>query len=334
MVEYKCEKCNKIFSKKSTYVNHGKRKTSCIKDENVILNDIVNRHKCLYCNNDFSRIDILKNHMKLCEKAKEEMENKDKEIIQLKKENKKIKNKNDERIDKFLKHIESLEKENKDLKKQVKKYSEALTNLIPNTNNININITNNNNNVNLYGFGKEDWKSIDPKYFVEPMSNNKIKSEDIFKKITENIYFNPKYPEYHNIQMSSNPKYCLVYNQKGWIPEKIVIINRLIENVIKFCREKHHEINTDDFSKIIFDEKLENVKDNMVHVDNLEKVCPKEDDKSMSSDEEYVYYQNSKTKKLREFYDYVYGEIKKLLENQHINISEIKDLDKDIFIKS
>ena len=36
--------------------------------------------------------------------------------------------------------------------------------------------------------------------------------------MTENIHFNSKYPEFHNVYISNmNQKYAMVYNGKGWI---------------------------------------------------------------------------------------------------------------------
>lgn len=40
MVEHVCEKCNKSFNKKSTYINHLKRKTSCVAYEIKELNEL------------------------------------------------------------------------------------------------------------------------------------------------------------------------------------------------------------------------------------------------------------------------------------------------------
>jgi hypothetical protein len=56
MVEYKCDKCEKTFDKKSHYDYHINRKNPCDKVEPI----------CEYCDKKFSRKDNLKTHMNKC----------------------------------------------------------------------------------------------------------------------------------------------------------------------------------------------------------------------------------------------------------------------------
>jgi hypothetical protein len=58
MVEYKCEKCEKIFNKKSNYITHINKKNPCNEDGT----------ECKYCQRIYSRKDYLKKHMELCKK--------------------------------------------------------------------------------------------------------------------------------------------------------------------------------------------------------------------------------------------------------------------------
>jgi hypothetical protein len=56
MVEHICEKCNKVFNKKSTFMDHINRKNPCT-DTGT---------QCKYCEREFSRRDYLKVHMEKC----------------------------------------------------------------------------------------------------------------------------------------------------------------------------------------------------------------------------------------------------------------------------
>jgi hypothetical protein len=56
MVEHICDKCQKVFDKKSTFVKHINRKNPC--NENSL--------ECNYCDKEFTRKDNLKVHMNKC----------------------------------------------------------------------------------------------------------------------------------------------------------------------------------------------------------------------------------------------------------------------------
>jgi len=57
MVVYTCDSCNREFHKKSTYIKHINRKTTCIESERNY-----NRLECIYCHKSYSRLDVLKRH--------------------------------------------------------------------------------------------------------------------------------------------------------------------------------------------------------------------------------------------------------------------------------
>lgn len=62
MVEYTCKKCQKKFDKKTNYLKHINRKTSCIKNNKSESN------KCEFCETCYSRKDSLKRHLAICKK--------------------------------------------------------------------------------------------------------------------------------------------------------------------------------------------------------------------------------------------------------------------------
>lgn len=98
MVEHICEKCNKIFYKKSSYINHINRKIKCnqrlekIVAKSYNLNNYqtnkmpenlenlysmcLEQKKCMYCNNIYSSKSSVINHIKNhCKKIKDVIKN-------------------------------------------------------------------------------------------------------------------------------------------------------------------------------------------------------------------------------------------------------------------
>ena len=73
-MSFVCEKCDKIFKKKSTFINHINRKTSCVKEDRKNADKKI----CIYCNKIYTRQDRLNNHMLIC---KEKLENEKLKII-------------------------------------------------------------------------------------------------------------------------------------------------------------------------------------------------------------------------------------------------------------
>ncbi len=120
-------------------------------------------------------------------------------------------------------------------------------NNISNINNVNNNINNVNNlNINvlpikLVGFGEEDLDKIKLKYFLDPTT--KKSGKHCIINLTENIHFNPEYPEYQNIYISDiNREKYMVFNGKEWILKKNTILYDVLENLFKFCRLKYEEV--------------------------------------------------------------------------------------------
>jgi len=96
-----------------------------------------------------------------------------------------------------------------------------------------------NNKFVVIGFGKEDMTKID--------------NEDIIKSITgfytpigliEAIYFNPKYPEYHNIYISNvRSQHAIQFNGKEWtLVLKNDLIDILYSNMKDYAEENFDEI--------------------------------------------------------------------------------------------
>lgn len=179
MPNFICEKCNKNFTKKSSYNFHVLRINSCIKnDEN---ND------CSFCNKTFTTKYTLKSHINICKK-KIEADFNQSQIEELKKMFER----------KFEEQQKKFEEELKKIQDQQSHTTET------NNNNININenshnTTNTTNNINIYSIGKEDLSLLT--------------KEDILKLCTSGTYYpivaaeilhcNNKYPEYQNVLISN-----------------------------------------------------------------------------------------------------------------------------------
>lgn len=82
-MKYICGSCSKEFISKTDLTRHINRKTKCDDDTTI----------CKYCQKNFSRKDVLKNHIKICkEKKRIELENLKNELIILNEKNNKTNN--------------------------------------------------------------------------------------------------------------------------------------------------------------------------------------------------------------------------------------------------
>jgi hypothetical protein len=182
MSNYKCDKCNKKFTRKTAYASHLMRVSSCIKDTNI-------NNECSYCSKLYSNKHNLKVHMNTC---------KEKPIV-------------DEVTQSQIEELKNMferkfEEQQKKFEEQLKKIQDQQSHSTEtNNNNININenshnTTNNTtNNINIYSIGKEDLSLLS--------------KEDILKLCTSGTYYpivaaeilhcNDKYPEYQNVLISN-----------------------------------------------------------------------------------------------------------------------------------
>ena len=190
MPNYKCEKCNKEFVKKSAYASHTMRANPCIKE--IIINE------CSYCNKIFSLKHNLTAHLKIC-KEKPIAD----EVTQLQIEE--LKKMFERKFEEQQKKFEEQQKDNQELKKKVEELShgsdhkEMSNNNITVTENSNNNNTTTTNNITIYSMGKEDLTIL--------------AKEDILKLCTSGTYYpivaaeilhcNDKYPAFQNVLISN-----------------------------------------------------------------------------------------------------------------------------------
>ena len=196
MVEYKCDKCTKIFTRKQTYDYHIKRKNACkstapqdTEKTPIRTDDRKNTENivCNYCKKTFSRQSSLTRHINDRCDIKKDDTNKKEEIYQIlmrqMEENKK-------QIQKLEENQKQLMEENKQLKKQIDNKNIINSNNVNsnNTNTINTNNQQNNIkqlNINLVAHGKEDLSFIDE----ERLKKLFYKGFKSIENLTEIVHF-------------------------------------------------------------------------------------------------------------------------------------------------
>jgi len=182
MVAHTCEKCGKIFNKKSTYINHiDNKKKPCITIP-IISCDILqtpvnsckllqksiikNKYICNFCDKSFTRIDNFKVHLeKRCKTRKEENKDKEEIFIKLlenhKEEIKFIIKEKDEQINKLASEIKILKTQKEGV------YKKVINDKSTNNKSINNGIIN--NTINIIQHGKEDLSKIDNNVFFNAL---------------------------------------------------------------------------------------------------------------------------------------------------------------------
>ena len=285
MVEYKCNLCDRVFNKKSTYDYHKQRKTNCkkitcdhkidhfltifdhktnnmIKDENLSNNNGNKKFQCEYCHNNYSNKSHLTRHIKNNCKVKI----KDHNIIS------KDKFSLDEFIQKQIEHDEKILKIQKDyedkilniLKENEEKFKKLENTIVESKKKVNkkkyienniINngiVNNNNTNINICGLGSEDISKLSSKVL---RSMYVCDNDKLFLNSIEGINFNPDLPQNHNISyrnLRSND--CQVYDDNKWSTMDIKeVIKMLISSHSYYLKRIILENNNLKLSKYIKD---------------------------------------------------------------------------------
>ena len=267
MVFYTCQNCNKVFTKKSHFLNHVERKKKpCKAKIDIFLLKIPQKsskflkksslkiedkkgYNCNFCNYSSLRIDNFKRHLSTCKVRKEETQ--DKEAI----------------YQELVRRMELLENQNNKLFMKNKELNNEI-NLLKSNSNLKKNIQNNKNIKNLNNgvinntiiiqHGKEDLNKIDDKVFLDAFL--KSTGAKIPEKIIEGIHFNKKYPEYKNIYISDiNREKVMIHNGKNWIltPGDNLTSN-LLDKSIYFSENKYEYITHKDIITEINKKKIIN----------------------------------------------------------------------------
>ena len=204
-----CERCLKVFDKKSNYLTHQKRKFQCKSHETITNNQINQINSTLSLINSDNNINTIVINSNKCPKCGKHFYHKGNVKVHLEKSCKIVKNEQQQIINALKQML----------------INQTPTNVTNNVTNNNINIdnstTNNNttNNtqniqVNIFSAGKEDL--------------SRLSQEDILRICTAGTYYpivaaevihcNKNYPEFQNFLISNlRSATGLVYANDGWI---------------------------------------------------------------------------------------------------------------------
>lgn len=273
MVEYKCNDCNKIFTRKDAYKRHLNRKTKCSifhetqsfeyvngvkppqnakfckeidfsEDQHQVasINEQINNKKCFYCHKEFSARWVAVKHLKTsCKVYKEMVSERAKIYEELKKRDEKW----EERYDQLEESNKELKESNKELKETNEKLAAKIENLEKglignvniNKNSNNTNTINNNNTINivLVAHGNEDLSKLTANE-IKKILNRGYQAPI---ELTRAINFNPKYPEYHNVYIpGQNNASIMVYNGKKWeLKDKGEVVDDIFDTRIDYISE-------------------------------------------------------------------------------------------------
>lgn len=244
MPDYSCNKCKKTFDKKSNYINHLNRKTSCIK----------NSLTCINCNKIFTRPRTLKFHMVKCLYPVKSTEYQCRFCNQYF-STKYTLTRHENNTCKMKKTYDEYNKE--DIVEMLCKINNKKTaknkNITNNINNVNIDnrVVNNNHTINnidnsqktivINNFGHEnlsyltdvDWMAIMNEGYMAPI------------KYTEKVHFNKDHPENHNLIMKHlGGKFMDVREGNKWRKKKVIdVIESIVNEVDEIICIKYKDLN-------------------------------------------------------------------------------------------
>ena len=260
MVEYKCERCGKIFKQKSHYDNHLNRKNPCTKMQHPAAAEqqpaankeivIINNKQCLYCKKIFTRVSSLNVHLENRCKVKKQQDNQKEELL-------------NKLVDEMTEMKEIIKKNSDEIKKlktennNYKQLNQTITqnNIENQQNNIQIN-----NNVKILSFGKEDISHITDDLYKCILK----KGMGSVPTLIEYIHFNKNKPENHNVYISNiRSNYAMIYDELNWkLKDQNEVVESLFDN-INILEEKYDELLKDlseptiNLLREIFDDKNE-----------------------------------------------------------------------------
>jgi hypothetical protein len=234
-MDLKCETCGRNFVAMQNLQKHI-TKNAC----KIFTNF------CRYCGKGFTTPTSMYRHIRLACKVKKQDEQEKKHIynklVKLAEENKKLRADHKKDMDELRKTISVIQKGgNGNGNGNVNNIDNSINNQL--NNNIDKQINNTNNgvvaNIILVGYGKEDMSKIDKNEMLNILRNGFNSTI----KLTEEIHFNKKHPEYHNIYISNiKDKYAMIYDGKDWnIRNKDDVINMIYDDKKNYIEENLEE---------------------------------------------------------------------------------------------
>jgi hypothetical protein len=264
MNKYECIKCKQVFTTNFSLERHTNKKVPCT---------FITKYQCKICSKYFKRNESLKEHTiksscKIIFKSNNQVES-NKEYLNVNTstgiENdirtiliskidstdkifylKKLGiNSDDIELNKILTTDVPIDLKIKILKNSIK----GPATIINNTNN-----TTTTNNIQFNNFGNENIDYLTEKFFKKLLTNNY--GENIFLKLSDEIYLNQKHPENQTIKIDNlNNKFCKVKEKNKWITttkEEALkkIFNRAVE-IVNNCLAENEDIISDEKINII-----------------------------------------------------------------------------------
>jgi hypothetical protein len=190
---HKCDKCDKIFAKRSNLIRHYNKKIPCVIDHDNI---------CIYCDKKLSSKQRLDSHLQTCRSNKI--------------------------YNKLAKDIDKLKNQHNTINNNCN--NNCYNTNSNNTYNTN---SNNTNNINFYitPFGHEDQSKITKEVFDNILE--KAKNDRLFiYYLIDSMHFNEQLPENHNIFIpDKNRNFCVTFDGNDWFTENYVE-NETIKDLI------------------------------------------------------------------------------------------------------
>ena len=216
MNRIRCEICDKTFTREQSYTRH-------------LESDFHNKRKdkesmkyACECGKTYSYRQSFHVHIRQCNYIDANPK------ITMKQEIEEIQTKMSEQQKQFEEEREIMKRQIEDLMEKYENNSISTTNNNNTTNNNTTNIgTQNNVNIHINAFGKENLD-----YITDGVLNecaNKVYAS--IPTLIENIHFNPKHPENHNIKITNKklPHASVMTEDKEW---KLMDKNELIDNMM------------------------------------------------------------------------------------------------------
>jgi len=238
----------------------------------------INNKECPYCCKEFSRVDSLTRHLKVCkiknkcieEKNKIELLEKDKEELI-------------ETVEKLLIECSNM----KEIIKTTKSTKKTNTNTINSNNSNNTNSNNTNNTIIINNYGEEDTHYITKQFIVNLLANKPFKA---IPEMIKHTHFNKEHPENQNIKITNKKEpYVKVMKDNKWeYQDRKNTITDLID-------KQHIKINDDKIEKKVEKHCTKTQKNNIERCNDLYLNEDEDYIKRLYNESELVVLNNSQT---------------------------------------
>ena len=271
---FPCDKCNKVFNRKSRLLYHQNKKIPC--------NKVIESNECVHCNMKLSTKTKMSSHLKKCKvyneyELKQERKNNNKELKKLNNKIKEIEDKNEEYDNKFEELSDKVEEQNNINKEQNDKIEklnnqvEELKKEIELLKNKNKRITKDvkvlkksikeekeKKNINVY-----DKIKISKKDRIKYLKSNLNIYELVVEEFIKTYYVNKNKPENHLLYITDmNRNKIKYYDGNKWIDGDK---KRVMRQVMRNCIIQILDIDKNDEEEIkLVNEMWKNTSDNAI----------------------------------------------------------------------